>query len=194
MTGPPARIERALRGSILDGDDSRQLQFEQLALVHLRALLRAAVRLARDVSIAEDLVQEAMLRAWRHFDRFQPGTNCKAWLFRIMLNCWSTRHQQIRQEAIQFFPEQYAEKTADQRVPSTRFSAEEIQNSIDLLNEDYRTVLILFAVEGFSCKEIAEILSVPIGTVMSRLSRARAIVKDDLAKREARYMKAKARQ
>jgi len=162
--------------------------------VHLRALLRAAVRLARDVSVAEDLVQEAMLRAWRHFDHFEPGTNCKAWLFRIMLNCWSTRHQQIRQEAIQFFPEQYAEKAADRRVPATRFSAEEIQNSIDLLNEDYRTVLILFAVEGFSCKEIAEILGIPIGTVMSRLSRARAMVKDDLAKREARYMKAKARQ
>ncbi len=183
-----------MRGSILDGGDSRQLQFEQLALVHLRALLRAAVRLARDVSVAEDLVQEAMLRAWRHFDRFEPGTNCKAWLFRIMLNCWSTRHQQIRQEAIQFFPEQYAERAADQRVPATRFSAEEIQNSIDLLNEDYRTVLILFAVEGFSCKEIAEILAIPIGTVMSRLSRARAMVKGDLAKREARYMKAKARQ
>ncbi len=183
-----------MRGSILDGGDSRQLQFEQLALVHLRALLRAAVRLARDVSVAEDLVQEAMLRAWRHFDHFEPGTNCKAWLFRIMLNCWSTRHQQIRQEAIQFFPEQYAEKAADRRVPATRFSAEEIQNSIDLLNEDYRTVLILFAVEGFSCKEIAEILGIPIGTVMSRLSRARAMVKDDLAKREARYMKAKARQ
>ena len=162
--------------------------------MHLRALLRAAVRLARDVSVAEDLVQEAMLRAWRHFDHFEPGTNCKAWLFRIMLNCWSTRHQQIRQEAIQFFPEQYAEKAADRRVPATRFSAEEIQNSIDLLNEDYRTVLILFAVEGFSCKEIAEILGIPIGTVMSRLSRARAMVKDDLAKREARYMKAKARQ
>lgn len=182
-----------LRGSILDGGDSRQMQFEQLALVHLRALLRAAVRLARDVSIAEDLVQEAMLRAWRHFDRFQPGTNCKAWLFRIMLNCWNTRHQQVRQEAIQFFPEQYADNVGREQAPATRFTAEEIQNSIDLLNEDYRTVLILFAVEGFSCKEIAEILSVPIGTVMSRLSRARTQVRDDLARREARYMKAKAR-
>lgn len=152
------------------------------------------MRLARDVSTAEDLVQEAMLRAWRHFDRFQPGTNCKAWLFRIMLNCWSTRHQQIRQEAIQFFPEQYAEcRAAGERAQTTRFSTEEIQNSIDLLNEDYRTVLILFAVEGFSCKEIGEILGIPIGTVMSRLSRARTMVKDDLAKREARYMKAKAR-
>ena len=161
--------------------------------MHLRALLRAAVRLARDVGIAEDLVQDAMLRAWRHFDRFQPGTNCKAWLFRIMLNCWTTRHQQIRQEAIQFFPEQYAENTCGERRPPTRFTAEEIQNSIDLLNEEYRTVLLLFAVEGFSCKEIAEILGIPIGTVMSRLSRARTMVKSDLSKRELRYMKAKAR-
>jgi RNA polymerase sigma-70 factor (ECF subfamily) len=151
------------------------------------------VRLARDVSIAEDLVQDAMLRAWRHFDRFQAGTNCKAWLFRIMLNCWTTRHQKIRQEAIQFFPEQYAEIAPAERRPQTRFSADEIQNAIDLLTEEYRTVLILFAVEGFSCKEIAEILGIPIGTVMSRLSRARSLVKNDLAKREARYMKAKAR-
>jgi RNA polymerase sigma-70 factor (ECF subfamily) len=178
---------------IQSGRDSRELQFEQLALVHVRALLGAAVRLARDVSVAEDVVQDAMLRAWRHFDRFQPGTNCKAWLFRIMLNCWTTRNQRIRQEAIQFFPEQYAQEAPAERRPVTRFTAEEIQNSIDLLNEEYRTVLILFAVEGFSCKEIAEILTIPIGTVMSRLSRARAQVKSDLAKREARYMKAKAR-
>jgi RNA polymerase sigma-70 factor (ECF subfamily) len=134
-----------------------------------------------------------MLRAWRHFDRFQPGTNCKAWLFRIMLNCWTTRNQQIRQEAIQFFPEQYAENAHRERRPPSRFTAQEIQNSIDLLSEEYRTVLLLFAVEGFSCKEIAEILSIPIGTVMSRLSRARSLVRTDLAKREARYMKAKAR-
>ena len=169
------------------------MRFEQLALIHIRALLRAAVRLARDVSVAEDLVQDSMLRAWRHFDRFQAGTNCKAWLFRIMLNCWSTRHQQIRQEAIQFFPEQYADSVDGDRAPAARFTAEEIQNSIDLLKEEYRTVLILFAVEGFSCKEIAEILGVPIGTVMSRLSRARGLVKNDLAKREARYTKAKAK-
>ena len=169
------------------------MEFEQFALVHTRALLRAAMRLARDVSLAEDLVQDAMLRAWRHFDRFQPGTNCKAWLFRIMLNCWTTRNQQIRKEAIQFFPEQYAENATGERRPATRFTAEEIQNSIDQLNEEYRTVLILFAVEGFSCKETAEILGIPIGTVMSRLSRARTLVKNDLAKRETRYMKAKAR-
>ena len=97
------------------------------------------------------------------------------------------------QEAIQFFPEQYAETTGGERRPPTRFTAEEIQNSIDLLNEEYRTVLLLFAVEGFSCKEISEILGIPIGTVMSRLSRARTMVKSDLSKREARYMKAKAR-
>jgi RNA polymerase sigma-70 factor, ECF subfamily len=181
------------REAIFDRGNSREAEFEQLALVHTRALLRAAVRLARDVAIAEDLVQDSMLRAWRHFDRFQPGTNCKAWLFRIMLNCWTTRHQQMRQEAIQFFPEQYTESAPVERTAPTRFSAEEIQNSIDLLSEEYRTALVLFAVEGFSCKEIAEILGIPIGTVMSRLSRARGLVKNDLAKRETRYLKAKAR-
>lgn len=181
------------REAIFYRGNSRELEFEQLALVHTRALLRSAVRLARDVATAEDLVQDSMLRAWRHFDRFQPGTNCKAWLFRIMLNCWTTRHQQMRQEAIQFFPEQYTESAPAERTAPTRFSAEEIQNSIDLLSEEYRTALVLFAVEGFSCKEIAEILGIPIGTVMSRLSRARGLVKNDLAKRETRYVKAKAR-
>lgn len=172
--------------------ETRQQEFEQIALVHLGALLRAALRLARDSAIAEDLVQDAMLRAWRHFDQFQRDTNCKAWLFRIMLNCWSTRRQKIQQEAIQFFAEEYGDQAQIQNRSESRFSAGEIQCSIDSLSEEYRTVLLLFAVEGFSCKEIASILNIPIGTVMSRLSRARMSVKNDLARREAVPMKVKA--
>jgi len=173
--------------------ETRQQEFEQIALVHLSALLRAALRLSRDLAVAEDLVQDAMLRAWRHFDQFQRGTNCKAWLFRIMLNCWSTRQQRTQQEAIQFLAEEYGAEKAVQNHSESRFSAGEIQSSIDLLSGDYRTVLLLFAVEGFSCKEIATILNVPIGTVMSRLSRARMSVRNDLAEREAMAMKAKAK-
>lgn len=172
---------------------TRQQEFEQIALVHLSALLRAALRLARDLAVAEDLVQEAMLRAWRHFDQFQRGTNCKAWLFRIMLNCWSTRQQKTQQEAIQFLAEEYGDERPVQSRIESRFSAGEIQSSIDALSEDYRTVLLLFAVEGFSCKEIAAMLNIPIGTVMSRLSRARMSVRNDLAEREAVAMKAKAK-
>jgi RNA polymerase sigma-70 factor (ECF subfamily) len=172
--------------------ETRQQEFEQIALVHLSALLRAALRLARDLAIAEDLVQDAMLRAWRHFDQFQRGTNCKAWLFRILLNLWSTRHQKLHQESIHFLAEEYGDAPAQNRSES-RFSAAEIQSSIDSLTEEYRTVLLLFAVEGFSCKEIAGILNIPIGTVMSRLSRARTSVRNDLAQREAVAMKAKVR-
>lgn len=161
--------------------------------MHLRALLRAALRLTRDAAVADDLVQDAMLRAWRHFHQFQIGTNCKAWLFRIMLNCWTSRRQQLQREAMQFSPEEYAENLGGERRPPARFTAEEIKGSIDLLNEEYRTVLLLFAVEGFACREIAEILAIPIGTVMSRLARARTLVKNDLEKRETRYEKAKAR-
>lgn len=149
------------------------------------------MRLARDLAIAEDLVQDAMLRAWRHFDQFQRGTNCKAWLFRIMLNCWSTRQQKTRQEAIRFLAEEYGDEKPVQNRSESRFSTAEIQSSIDSLSGDYRTVLLLFAVEGFSCKEIATILNVPIGTVMSRLSRARMSVKNDLAERETIATKAK---
>jgi RNA polymerase sigma-70 factor (ECF subfamily) len=163
-----------------------------VALIHTQALLRAALRITRDRPAADDLVQEAMLRAWRHFDQFQPGTNCKAWLFRIMLNCWNTRRQQMQTEAAHFLPEEHGELHVTAAIAESRFTAGELRTAIDALNEQYRTVLLLFAVEGFTCKEIAEMLSVPIGTVMSRLARAREAVKSSLAAREARPMKAKA--
>lgn len=139
----------------------RQDEFERTALPHLRSLLRFARRLSGSVSAAEDLVQEAYLQAWRGFDRFETGTNVRAWLFRILLNA----HLQHRRKARIEIAEDRRDDALLQRL--------ELMQALDRLPEDHRTVLLLGAVEGFTCREIAEILSLPIGTVMSRLSRAR---------------------
>ena len=139
----------------------RQDEFERTALPHLRSLLRFARRLSGSVSAAEDLVQEAYLQAWRGFDRFETGTNVRAWLFRILLNA----HLQHRRKARIEIAEDRRDDALLQRL--------ELMQALGRLPEDHRTVLLLGAVEGFTCREIAEILSLPIGTVMSRLSRAR---------------------
>lgn len=130
---------------------------------HLAALLRVARRLTFDLASAEDLVQETMLLAWRGFRGFQSGTNARAWLFRIMFNAF---HGAGRRES---------------RVPDAQPSmirpmlqeAAEIAEALEALPLEQRSVLLLCVVEGFTCREAAGILDLPMGTVMSRLSRAR---------------------
>src|SRR5207302_6243689 len=94
------RLARGEEGYINSNQRLRQEEFERVAMVHTASLLRTAARLSLDAAAAEDLVQEALLRAWRAFDQFEPGTNCKAWLFRIMLNL-SSRGQKTVREAPQ---------------------------------------------------------------------------------------------
>ncbi|HZL56773.1 MAG TPA: sigma-70 family RNA polymerase sigma factor [Bryobacteraceae bacterium] len=142
----------------------RQDEFERVALPHLRSLLRFARRLSVNMPAAEDLVQEAYLKAWRGFGQFESGTNIRAWLFRVILN---VHRAQGRKTGPAIFPLR-ADPAAD--LDEHRL---EILQALDRLPEDHRAVLMLGAVEGFTCREIAEILSLPIGTVMSRLSRAR---------------------
>jgi RNA polymerase sigma-70 factor (ECF subfamily) len=126
--------------------------------------------------VAEDLVQECLLLAWRSFHQLHMGTNARAWLFRILFNTF------------------YAQGRKQQRVPNTvPLTAEvgtvtpaldeamEVTRALDALPLDHRTVLLLGVVEGFTCGEIAEILAVPVGTVMSRLSRARQAMRMRLA-------------
>jgi RNA polymerase sigma-70 factor (ECF subfamily) len=150
---------------------TQQDQFERIAMPHLRSLLRVARRLTPDVAAAEDLVQETMLLAWRGFHQFQADTNARAWLFRILLNAF------------------YGQGRKAQRVPlpvpavvNTKLQeAVEIAEALETLPIEQRTVLLLCVVEGFTCREIAGILNVPIGTVMSRLSRARQELRTFLA-------------
>ena len=147
----------------------RQEEFERSALPHLRSLLRFARRLSRSQPEAEDLVQETFLQAWRNFDRFETGTNVRAWLFRILLNAHLQRARKPR-------PEPAAVRTDDSLVQRL-----ELLQALDRLPEDHRTVLLLGVVEGFTIREIANILSIPPGTVMSRLSRARQSMREILS-------------
>ena len=155
---------------------SREGDFERSVLPHAPSLLRFGLRLAGDVSQAEDLVQETLLLAWRGFGRFEAGSNVRAWLFRILLNV--VRQQRRKSQSSRAFA------PSARAVPETRPPGDEsveVRQAFDRLGGDQRTVLLLAAVEGFTCREISEILGVPIGTVMSRLSRAREAMRELLS-------------
>ena len=137
---------------------------------HLAALLRVARRLTLDPASAEDLAQETMLLAWRGFHGFQAGTNARAWLFRILFNAF---HAAARKPPA---------VVSGWSVTNTRPQETlEIAEALDALPIEQRTVLLMCVVEGFTCREAAAILEVPIGTVMSRLSRAREELRKSLA-------------
>jgi RNA polymerase sigma-70 factor (ECF subfamily) len=140
---------------------------------HVRSLLRVARRLTTE---HEDLVQETMLSAWRGFHQFQAGTNARAWLFRIMINGFHARGRKARPALVPM-------EGHDRAAAPDLSSAAEVAQALDALAVEHRTVLLLAVVEGFTCQEVAEIIDVPIGTVMSRLSRAREAMRSRLAPR-----------
>jgi RNA polymerase sigma-70 factor (ECF subfamily) len=175
MAEQPAQLER----SRLDE------RFERDALPLLRELYGAALRLTRNRADAEDLVQETYLRAYRAFNTFEEGTNLRAWLYRIMtnafINLYRKRQRQPQTVSDEEVPEWYLyEKLAEQGVESSAETRvlesipdEDVRQAVNDLPEQFRLAVLLADVEGFSYKEIAEILDVPIGTVMSRLHRGR---------------------
>jgi RNA polymerase sigma-70 factor (ECF subfamily) len=146
---------------------ARQDEFERVAMPHTRSLLRVARRLTSEAERAEDLVQQTMLSAWRAFDQFQAGTNARAWLFRILFNAFYAEGRRIR---ITMVPIDAREIAA---APAGFETSVEVAEALDSLAVEHRAVLMLAVVEGFTCRETAQILNVPTGTVMSRLSRAR---------------------
>ncbi|MCI0486107.1 MAG: sigma-70 family RNA polymerase sigma factor [Blastocatellia bacterium] len=163
---------------------SRRQKFDEV-LTHLDTLLRAASRIERNLQDAEDTVQETYLRAWRYFDSFEAGTNCCAWLFRIMFNV--INHKRGKQARMPESPngdeeiDNYQHTNGMAFDPLKEIEAHEVLEATKQLSEDHRSVLWLVAVEEFSYKETAEILNVPIGTVMSRLHRARRELRDLLS-------------
>ena len=169
-------------------------EFEAEALRHLDALYRTALRMTRSEADAEDLVQETYIRAFRFKDQFTLGTNMKAWLFRILTNTFiNTYRRKTAQpevtdlEGIDEFS--LYRRMADDRAASTSPDPEaellnsvvdtEVTNALEELPEKFRTTVLL-DVEGFSYKEIAEMLAIPIGTVMSRLHRGRKFLQKRL--------------
>jgi RNA polymerase sigma-70 factor (ECF subfamily) len=156
---------------LADGVFRSHSQFERIVMVEAPRLLRFARRLA--VSGADDLVQETLLRAWRGFSSFTEGTNARAWLYRILVNAWRDQGRRRAPEA----------PLEDRPVSSSALEKLELAEALDSLGEEFRTVLLLGVVEGFTCREIASILGVPVGTVMSRLSRARQAMREKLGER-----------
>lgn len=151
--------------------------FEREAMTHLDALVGVARRLTRNLSDAEDIVQETYMRAWKYFSSFEAGSNCKAWLFRIMFNVINLREGKKMKLAEDSLDDEdrthYEQSNVIAFDPVRQLEGRELMEATGLLSEEYRSVLWLIVVEDFSYKEAAEILSVPIGTVMSRLHRAR---------------------
>ena len=155
---------------------------------HMPSLYTAALRMTRNPSEAEDLVQETYLKAYRAFDSFQEGTNLKAWLYKILtntfINAYRARRRRPEQTELDDVEDLYlyrrlggleaatAGRSAEEQVMDL-FTDAEVKSALDSLPEQFRIAVLLADVEGFSYKEIADIMDVPIGTVMSRIHRGR---------------------
>ena len=155
----------------------RLTEFQRDALVHTDALLRTAHHMVRSAVDAEDIVQETCLRAWKSFDTYERDTNCRGWLFSIMFNVIHTHWHNLKRRREDPLPEFEEEDEQKSNViyfdPLRQIEQREVLDLIAVLAPEHRTVLWLVVVEEFTYREVAEMLGVPIGTVMSRLHRAR---------------------
>ena len=151
-----------------------RVSFEREAIPHLEALLRTAVRISGDRARAEDAVQETYLRAWRSFRTYQPDTNCRAWLFRILLNVLKKAAGKKRRDPLAEAEEVEGSNKVIPLFPDVEGgNRQDILAAVSHLTPEFRDVLWLVVVEGFPYKETAQMLDIPMGTVMSRLYRAR---------------------
>jgi RNA polymerase sigma-70 factor, ECF subfamily len=163
------------------------IDFEKEAIPHMDALYNYAFRMTGDSDDANDLIQETYLKAFRFFDNFEKGTNCKAWLFRIMKNTYINDYQKRKrepekldyEEVENFYENVKPSSTDDAHLEKEIFDNlldDEVSTAISSLPEDFRTVIILSDIEGFSYDEIADFIDSPVGTVRSRLHRARKML------------------
>jgi len=156
--------------------------FEAAALPHLNDLYRTARRVIGNTTEAEDVVQETYLQAWKSFHRFQSGTNMRAWLFKILFHVAAHHRRKLYRFKLTDFEEtNLAETLTYEATPLARLSDKEVLNAFEQIPQHYRAVVILADVQEFAYKEIAEILQIPIGTVMSRLNRGRKTLREALS-------------
>ena len=178
--------ENTQRGPADESAQERQERFEREALPFVDQLYAAAMRMTRNPADAEDLVQETMLKAYQAFHQYCPGTNLKAWLYRILTNTYinsyrKKQRQPLESDAaeIQDYQLARAESHTSRGLRSAETEAldhlpdSDVKQALAEIGEDFRLAVYLADVEGFSYKEIAEIMDTPIGTVMSRLHRGR---------------------
>ena len=177
-----------------ENPDQRRARFERDAMQYVNQLYAAALRMARNPADAEDLVQEAYTKAFSSFHQYKPGTNLKAWLYRILTNTYINLYQKRQREPYQAHTDtvedwqlaqasshdsqglESAEAEALSRLPD-----DDVKRALQAIPEDFRMAVYYSDVEGFSYKEISEIMNSPIGTVMSRLHRGRKLLRDLLA-------------
>jgi len=174
-------------------DPGRRRRFETEVLPHLDAMHRTALRLTRSASDADDLVQDSVLKAYRFFDHYEPGTNIRAWLLKILTNVFFSRHRRSSLDgevksladsdpiadgwmgAASMGPRREPERIAERGLLESS-----VAKVLEDLPEDFRAVLLLADVEGLTYREVAEAMNCPMGTVMSRLHRARRAVAQKL--------------
>jgi len=172
----------------------RIARFERDAMVYLDQLYGAALRMTRNPSDAEDIVQETYVKAFSSFKQFKPGTNLKAWLYRILTNTYINSYRKAQRqpqtsggEEVEDWQLARAASHDSSGLQSAEMAAldsipdQAVTDALNSLSDDFRQAVLLADVDGFSYKEIAEIMGTPIGTVMSRLNRGRAQLREALA-------------
>jgi len=190
MNGTTVAISRGLLLlSCVDRKGALKAEFERVALPQLSHIYTSAFYLTRDKTEAEDLVQETYLRALRFFDKFQPGTNCRAWLLSILRNLFINRYRQKRKEPEKVDWEKIeqvyesmvqqgekAERDNPENQLISRLMDEEVERALRELSEEYRMAIVLVDIEELSYEEAAKVMECAIGTVRSRVSRGRRML------------------
>lgn len=172
-------------------DVLKQKEFEREAIPHMDLLYNFALRMTGNVDDANDLLQETYLKAYRFWDKYEKGTNIRAWLFRIMKNSYINRYRKeskepdvVNYDEIKNFYNTIRDESADPNDLQERLFGnlldDDIVKALESLPEDFRTVVILCDIEGFTYEEIAEFVERPIGTVRSRLYRGRKMLQAKL--------------
>ncbi len=174
-----------------EGVEKRK-SFEAEALPHMEALYRTALRMTKNESDAEDLVQEAYVKAYRFWDRFEQGSNCRAWLFKIMTNIFINEYRSKSRSPMSVNVDDlddnflYGQLAVEQTTGNpeqelfSRIFDDDVKKAIESLPDDFRLVVILSFLEGFSYQEIADIMDLQLGTVKSRLHRGRKLLQKAL--------------